>query len=430
MIIPHRLISCLLVLAALALSGVAGCARNENAADSKTPIKVACWGTPDELRIITEALRQWETQNPTVQVKIEHTNYNDYVSKILTSIAGGTPPDIIFTEVDNFVNFYEKDALLSLSEMLVEDMSFDIHNYFPEVVGRFMRDGKVYCIPRDTAPFACVFYNKDLFDEAKVPYPSDDWDWKDLLKKAQALTKSKNGIVQQYGFYAWAWQNFVYSNGGGVVDNVEKPTRCTLAEPKAIEGIQFYADLVLKHRVSPSQTALQNLGMQTSQMFMGGKLAMFASGIWETPGLRAIKNFQWDVAMFPAGPDGKRGFGTGGSGYCILKSTKHPKEAWQVVKALSGEFGQRHFAQAGLAQPANRLIADGPDWAGSDAAPRNKKMLNEAVKYVTYNPFHSSWRKMTDLVINPELDLVYDGAETAETAMCKIAPKIDRLLKE
>ena len=33
--------------------------------------------------------------------------------------------------------------------------------------------------------------------------------------------------------------------------------------------------------------------------------------------LRKIKGLEWDVAMFPKGPSGIRGFGTGGSGYSI-----------------------------------------------------------------------------------------------------------------
>ncbi len=411
---------------------VFGCSRREDASgpSHRVTVKVACWGTPEELDIITRAVRQWEESHPAVEVKIEHTNYSDYVSKILTRIAGGTPPDIIFTEVDNFVNFYSKGALLDLSDMLKNDTNFRIEEFFPQVVARFMQDGKIYCIPRDTAPFACVFYNKDMFDEAGVAYPSDGWDWNEMLDKAKKLTKISRGVVQQYGFYAWAWQNFVYANGGALVDNVDSPMRCTLAEKSATDGLQFHADLVLRHRVSPSQNALKNSGMQVTQMFMSGKLAMFASGIWETPILRQAQNFSWDVAMFPKGPGGKRGFGTGGSGYCILKSSNHPQEAWEVVKALSGEYGQIRNAQAGLAQPANRVIAEGPEWAGSMEPPLNKGMLNEAVQYATYNPFHPKWREIADLYIHPQLDLVFAGAISAEKGMKKILPKIDKLLAE
>jgi len=419
----------LLCVAALAFA-LPGCSSRPTDSKDKTPIKVACWGTPEELRIITSAVAEWQKDHPDIDVRIEHTNYGDYVSKILTRIAGGTPPDIIFTEVDIFASFYEKAAFMDLTPLIQSDPSFKIDDFFPEVVKRFTRDGKIYCIPRDTAPFACVFYNKDLFDEAGIPYPNDDWTWQDLLETAKKLTRISDGRVEQYGFYTWAWQNFVFSNGGNLVDDVDNPTRCTLDEPKALEGLQFYADLVLKHRVTPSQTSLKNLGMQVIQMFMAGKIAMFGSGVWETPMLRKINTFDWDVAMFPKGPGGVRGFGTGGSGYCILKTTKYPKEAWEVLKALSGDYGQIRFADEGLAQPANRVISEGEHWAQSPKLPLNKKMLNEAVKYVTYNPFNPNWRMVMDLYLNPELDLVFTGDETAEQAIRKVTPKINKLLQK
>ncbi|MDP8262119.1 MAG: sugar ABC transporter substrate-binding protein [Candidatus Ancaeobacter aquaticus] len=419
-----------LILIFVSIICINGCTSKSPHAKNVKVIRVGCWGTPDELKIIQDAIDNWQKDHPTIFVKIQHTNYSDYISKILTRIAGGTPPDVIFTEVDMFANFYDKNAFMDLTPFIDNDKDFDIDGFFPEVVARFTKKGKIYCIPRDTAPFACVFYNKDLFDLEKVEYPNDDWNWYDLLHKAKKLTKVENGRTVQYGFYTWAWQNFIYSNGGSLVDNIDNPTKCTLDDPKSLAGLRFNVELINKYKVSPSQTALANLGTQVVQMFMAGKIAMFASGIWEVPMLRKITTFDWDVAMFPMGPTGIRGFGTGGSGYSILKTCKNPAAAWEVVKALSGSYGQIRFADAGLAQPANMKIAEGPHWALSPKLPKNKKMLNEAVQYVTYNPFNPNWRMATDLYINPELDLVFSGKETPKEAMKKIIPKINKILKK
>jgi ABC-type glycerol-3-phosphate transport system substrate-binding protein len=413
----------------LAIILISGCTvRSKD--QGKIIIKVACWGTPEELDIIKTTISSWKKNNPKIEVKLEPIVYQSYVHKILTRIAGGAAPDVIFSEVDMFADLYNKDAFLDLTSFIKEDPHFDINDYFPEVVDRFTINGKIYCIPRDTAPFACIYYNKNLFDQYGVPYPQDDWDWNDLLEKAKKLTIVENERTVCYGFFAWAWQNFVYSNGGRIVDDVKNPKFFTLDQAEAVEGLQFHADLVLKYKVSPSQTALNNLGAGVIQLFIQEKLAMFSSGIWETPLFRKIKNFEWDIAMFPKGLNGKRGFGTGGSGYCILKTTKHPKESWEVVKALSGEYGQRRFAEAGLAQPANKRIASGECWAGSKEPPLNKKMLNEAVQYVTYNPFHSQWRKILALVITPQLDLMYNGEITAKEAMEKAVLEANKMLEK
>jgi ABC-type glycerol-3-phosphate transport system substrate-binding protein len=327
-----------------------------------------------------------------------------------------------------FVTFLAKDALLPLNGFIDRDPSFQVSDFFPEVLQRFTREGKLYAIPRDTAPFACVFYNKRLFDEARLPYPSDDWTLDELLQTAKRLTKREKDRVTQYGFYAWAWQNFVYAHGGRLVDDLDRPTRCVLDDPRAIAGLQFYADLMNAHQVAPTPNALGNLAMGAQQLFMSQRVAMFSSGIWETPILRRIRDFDWDVAMFPKGPSGERAFGTGGTGYCILRSSKHPQAAWEVLKALAGDEGHEQLAEKGLAQPANRRIAQGPAWAESPLPPRNKRMLNEAVRYAVYEPTIPEWREIADLHMLPELDLVFNGQQSAAEAVARIVPKVNAAL--
>ncbi|MDP3790969.1 MAG: sugar ABC transporter substrate-binding protein [Candidatus Omnitrophota bacterium] len=401
-------------------------------AGGKTPveIKVAFWGGPDEVRIMSGVIDEWQKSHPDIIVRLEHTPYRGYVDKLLTRIAGRSSPDIICTEVDLFVTFQSKDVLLDLSPYAAKDPEFDIEGFYPEIIDRFTVNGKLYAIPRDTAPFACIYYNKKLFDEAKIPYPTDDWNVSDLLDKAKALTKiDKDGRVTQYGFYAWAWPNFVYAFGGGLVDNVNNPKKCTLDSKKSLAGLEFYSDLINKYKVHPTSTAMTNLAMGVQGMFMTGRLAMFASGIWETPGLRKIDNFEWDIAMFPKGPNGQRAFGTGGSGYCILKDSKHPNEAFEVVKALSGRKGEAMLADAGLAQPAMVDVTRSEHWVLNDNPPSNKRMLDEAMKYVVYEPFHPAWREAEELYINPELDLVFNGKKSVEESVKSFIGKVNDLLK-
>ncbi|MBN2453140.1 MAG: sugar ABC transporter substrate-binding protein [Candidatus Omnitrophica bacterium] len=415
----------------------AGCAPGQSEAQKAFPnnglpteIKVAFWGAPDEVNIIAGIIDEWKKSHPDILVKLEHTPYRGYVDKLLTRIAGRSAPDIICTEVDLFVTFQSKNVLLDLTPYVTADPEFNLKDFYPQIIDRFTVDGKLYAVPRDTAPFACVYYNKKMFDEAKIPYPTDEWDINDMLEKAQKLTKSdKDGRVTQYGFYAWAWMNFVYAFGGSLVDNVKNPTECILNTKNSVEGLQFYSDLINKHKVQPSATTMTNLAMGVQGMFMTGRLAMFSSGIWETPGLRKIQDFEWDVVMFPKGPSGKRGFGTGGSGYCVLKETKYPKEAFEVVKALSGKNAQMKLAETGLAQPAMMSIAMSKYWADDGKVPYNKKMLDRAMKYVIYDPFSPAWREAKEMYIIPELDLLFSNKKTAWAAVAAFINKVNNLLK-
>jgi ABC-type glycerol-3-phosphate transport system substrate-binding protein len=410
---------------------LAGCSGKPEDATKAAPveIRVAFWGAPEEIGIITESIKTWQETHPNISVRFEHTPFSGYASKILTRIAGGAAPDIVATEVNMFVSFASKRVLEDLGPYVSRDTEFSLDDFYPAVVRRFTVGGKLLAVPRDTAPFACVFYNKDLFDKEGVPYPTDDWTWDDLLDKAKRLTRTDEmGRVTQYGFYGWAWQNFLYSAGGAMVDNIENPTECRLGTEASKMGLQFYADLINKHRVMPAPVALANLGMGIDIMFSSGRLAMFLSGIWETPTLRNY-NFKWDVALFPAGPTGVRRVGTGGTGYAILKSSRHKQEAWEVVKALTGPEGQAELARRGLAQPARRQVAEGTAFARNTDPPANKKMLNQAVEDVVYDPFHPKWREIEAKIISPELELLFNGKEDAEEAVQKMVPQVNEFLK-
>ncbi|MDD5614552.1 MAG: extracellular solute-binding protein, partial [Candidatus Omnitrophica bacterium] len=221
--------------------GVLGCGQ-KTPKDSLQSVRFAFWGSPEEVQIITQAIRGWQKKNPGIDVVLEHTPYGGYASKILTRIAGGDAPDIIAAEVGLFTNFWAKGVFLELSSLIKQDENFSIDRFFGPIASHFTVDDKVYGIPRDVAPFACVYYNKNIFDDNNIPYPNDDWNWDDLLDIARQLTlRDARGRVQRYGFYSWAWQNFVLSSGGSLVDDVKNPTKINLDSQESREGLQFYA---------------------------------------------------------------------------------------------------------------------------------------------------------------------------------------------
>ncbi len=396
--------------------------------DGKISLSFSFWGTPEEIRIIEDTLEPWIKDHPDVDLKLEHIPYSGYQSKLLTRMASKTAPDVIFTENNVFIYFNQKNALLDLTSYIKKDNEFDINDFFPEIVERFTRDGKIYVIPRDIAPICCVYYNKNLFDSAGVSYPTDNWNMNEFLEISKKLTKkNKSGNIIQYGFYTWNWWNFVYCFGGKFVDNVANPKKCILNTKEVINGLQFYKDLVYKYQVSPTPSVL---AAGPIEMFKTGKIAMICSGIWETPVLVKIKKFKWEIAMFPKGPKGIRGFSTGGSGYGINKNTKYPELAWSLLKCLAGNDGQEMLAKTGLAQPANKRICNGKYWAKSKTVPLNKGMLNKAVKYIIFDPFHLNWNKAMVDYISPQIELILLNKRPVKDAIENIVKDVDKLLKE
>jgi len=392
-------------------------------------LRLMYWGDVQEIKIITEMVAKFE-KDTGITVSAERAPSGPpYMEKVLTQLAGGNAPDVLFVEVNNFKSFADKGVLEDLAPYIATDPELKMKDFYPEIIDRFTVDNKLYVLPRDIAPICVVYYNKKMFDKAGVKYPTDDWSWPDgFLKIAKKLTKKDaNGRITQYGFVDdWPiWEAFMYSNGGAMVDNVKKPTKCVLDSKETIDAVQFRADLANKYNVCPSPSQLTSMGgMGTADMFTSGKVAMFFSGIWKTPMFRDIKNFKWDVVMFPKGPKGKRAFPTGGSGYAVTKMSKNKKMAWKLITYLAGKVGQEKLAQTGLAQPAMMSVAESKYFLDSQP-PKHKDIVLKGVKYVVFVPLMSEWEEINVGTIAPRYDKIWNGKETAEKVIKEMVPDIN-----
>ncbi len=414
----------------LAVAGIIASIIMFNGCSNVAPkkLRLMYWGDVQEIKIITEMVEKFE-KDTGITVSAERAPSGPpYMEKVLTQMAGGSAPDVLFVEVNNFKTFAEKGVLEDLAPYIAQDTELKMKDFYPEIIDRFTIDGKLYVLPRDIAPICVMYYNKKMFDKAGVKYPKDDWDWNGFLKIAKKLTKKDaNGRVTQFGFVDdWPiWEAFMYSNGGAMVDNVKKPTKCVLDSRETIEAVQFRADLANKYNVCPSPSQLTSMGgMGTADMFTSGKVAMFFSGIWKTPTFREIKNFKWDVVMFPKGPKGKRAFPTGGSGYAVTKQSRNKKAAWKLITYLAGKEGQEKLAQTGLAQPAMMDVAKSKYFLDNQP-PKHKDIVLAGVKYVVFVPLMSEWEEINVGTIAPSYDKIWNGKETAEKVIKEMVPNIN-----
>ena len=290
-------------------------------------------------------------------------------------------------------------------------------------------DGNVYGIPYDVQPICCLFYNKGHFDEAGIDYPTNEWRWNDLLEAAQALTKVEGERTTQYGFHTTGDVDrnlFVYSNGGTVADSVEKPTKPTFDNPKTIEGVQFWADLINEHKVMPTPAFLESSGQGVSDMFATGRLSMFVGGYW-TFVFNPDKFQQIDLGLqiAPAGPDGTRGYATGGTAYCVSNDTPNVEPAWEFVKFFMGQPGyDAAFASAtqGIIYPPAYI----PSYNShvyldrEDPPIENMQINGEAAEFAWFTPHHPAWVELRSTSIIPTTQLIANGDISVEEGLAEI----------
>lgn len=413
-------------LLAVAFLFMAGCSPSSPTAS--IVLKCTDWGDASESKILNQSTREFEQAHPGVQVEMDHIPYAEYITKLLTEFSGGSAPDVMGINAEQLPSFASKGILLDLNPYIAKDPEIHLADFYPEVVAHYTVDGTLTALPKDIAPVAVIYYNKKMFDEAGLPYPKSDWDYRQFLFDAQQLTrKDAAGRILRYGFadeWGAAWDDWVYDFGGTLVDDQAHPTRCTLDSPQAIAGVGFRRDLIWQYHVAPEPSSLTAMGgAGNSELFINGKAAMLYSGIWKTPLFRQIKGFDWDVVEFPKGPGGKRGFPMSASGYGVVKSCKHPDLAYDLIKSLAGPEGDRYLAQTGLAQPALKAVANSTAFLDGQA-PQSKGFLLGAVQYGHFQPMDPHENEWLALV-NSALDRVWNGEAEVAPTLRKITAEIN-----
>lgn len=421
-------------------------------------LRFVVWDGDESSKVLKTELKNFEAAHPNIKVKFEGVDYAQYQQKLLAQFAAGVAPDVAMMDPANFQSYARRGAFLALDDLIAKTPELNIHEYYPSIVKAHSYQGKLYVLPRDIAPIAIVYYNKKMLNDAGVATPDGKWTWDfvphpadgdhDFLNVLQKMQKKNAaGKVVSWG-YVPGWPDlFVdmvsFGQGANYVDNSEDPTKLNFDDPRIQKAYQWYADLTLKQNLIPTSFDLQ--GTNSRQMFTQKKVAMYQSGIWDTPQLRKEippvdkGGFVWDIALAPGYRNGKRAYPTGGSGYSIMSSTRHPREAWELTRWMAGPHGMMAMARAGIAQPAIRSLAlaepwiPGPNTPEDQQVPHNRIITDQAEPYVIFAPTGILFSEVGNMARQPESS-VQNGdmkADKAFTESQKIAQnRLDTLRKE
>jgi multiple sugar transport system substrate-binding protein len=385
---------------------------------AQSTITFGYWGDPPELPPFEEIVSKYQAAHPDVKIEIQHAPWSGYFTRLDAQLAAGAGPDVFF--ITNVPSYASRGALAPLDD-LIKASNFPIDEYVPSSLLTHSYEGKLYSIPRDSAPSA-LYYNSDAFDAAGVAYPNADWKWADLRDAAIKLTTNEGGRITRYGLALESndWATWVQQNGGKVFDDPLKPTTFLLAEPAAVEAIQYIGDLINKDKVTPNFLEAEQAG-GTAQLFSSGQAAMVITNPSRL-GTFADVPFKWAVANLPAGPTGIHSNRTGGAGFAINANSKNPEAAWAFLQYLAGPEGQSIFAGAKAA--AVPAMTGNETVRAAFKAPFGDVFLREAEVGEQFPQF-PRFVDLSNLYIQPALDLVWNGESTAADALGGIKDKVN-----
>lgn len=300
--------------------------------------------------------------------------------RMLADMQAGTAPDVFQGCCAHFPIWAQKGYTLDLSPFVKADLDqTTIDDWDPiQYASLATRDGRRFGLPKYHGALA-LYYNKDLFDEYRVTYPDASWTYDDYLSAMKRLThdRDSDGRTDLWGgMVDVSWdriQVHVNSWGGHLVDPADS-SRCLMAETPALEAMGWLRARMWDDRVMATLGDVQRLG--TGEAFASGKLAMVEDGSWSLKYILEKANFRVGVAPFPAGPARRATLATT-DGFGIYSGTRHPDEAWELVKFLISKDYGRAMARAHFLQPARASLLD--EWANFVREQYARKVKDEDI---------------------------------------------------
>jgi multiple sugar transport system substrate-binding protein len=390
--------------------------------EEKVTVRITTWAGVEESAELQEVIDEVNSKVAHFQI-VHEPAPDDYYTKVQTALAGGTSADLIWLSQEWIAGMADQGALLDITDYLRGD-SVAIHpaanldDYFSDVIKTAMFQGQYYGLPWIAQPVV-MYYNRALFDEAGLDYPTLDWDWDMFKSSAAELTKDLDGDGEndQWGFTLTGWpppQMFVWQAGGEVIADDLSTSPIDTAE--AINGFDFYASMIYNDVHAPPEAVIQEQGF--GEMFKAGKIAMFMGGAADD--LDRVEGLDVGVVAVPAGPAGRPTFAWNAS-TVIAAQTENPDVAYEALVMLTD--GIHHWK---IVAPRKSLAtAEGI----TEAEPRkaeNAEAIAEAAAFMrAFNiiPNHQEW----DSIFWGEfMDPLFHGEGTAE----ELAPEIRPLLED
>ncbi|MEZ6192670.1 MAG: extracellular solute-binding protein, partial [Phycisphaerales bacterium] len=357
--------------------------------DTRTTLTILHWGDNAEIAIVQTLVAAFEAEHPDIRVNRIHAS--DYDTKLNTMFAAGSPPDLFYLRYEDLPKLADMGLLEPIDARIEDDVKATgedwIDAFYPVLLDAFQYDGKqigqgpLYGIPKDFTPML-MYANLGLFQRAGVPVPYNGWTWDefdDAMLKITAL-KDPNGEV--YGAVIASWpavlRNMIWAHGGDFF-NGNDYTDVTLDEPGAVAALEHIRRMRFEDKTAYNASSGDAQGLGEEE-FVTGRIGVVGPiGRWRTPKFRDIDTFDWDVVPLPhqQGADPVSSIAVVAWG--MSSTSKHPDEAFTLMKFLCGPIGQRLTAQSGLAVPCTRPVAESDDFLQPDKRPANARLFIDLI---------------------------------------------------
>ena len=347
-------------------------------------------------------------------------SYADIAQKLTAGIAAKSVPDV--AQMGGAPTMGDSGAVINMADLVSAADKADIFDGFWEY-NKYK--GQIVSMPfNNSVPL--LYYNVDLFKAAGLDPAKPPTTWDELVTAAKALTKDTNGDGKpdQWGFNThtdthWYFSAMLMQNGGKVLSDDGK--KVVYNGPEALEALQFWGDLVNKHKVMPA-----NQHAQAAPDFLAGKLGMIMRSSSTLTTLERDAKFKLGVTGLPC----KKvcSVPIGGASLLVFKTTAEKQKAaadfvkWMTSPANSVDL----FLQTGYV-PIRKSVSNEPALKDYMAKSPNAEMLVKQLQYASAIPLFSELGN-SDEQLRKAIEKIELGVGTAQEALNTAADVINKAL--
>jgi multiple sugar transport system substrate-binding protein len=387
------------------------------------------WMEKDRQLWEEKIIAPFEEANPGISVVLQTSPYPLYVTKSLTSIASGNRlADVMLAEDWFGQELIHKKYASNLTEYITRDITIDefTTDTFTEWRGMEQRPDELFGFPACLG-LTVLFYNKDMFDRAGIPYPDTAWTYEDLRRVGAQLTIDANGdgTPEQWGLsfdvHYTGLETVVYSLGGRIL--ADDMRRADLSGPATRAAFGYVRDLFLGNRIASNTSSFVN----PWDSFVGRRAAMILIGSLGSINLEGSP-MRWDLTFPPKGPDGRRMSRRFTMAFMIPRNSPHPEEAWKLLHWILTKSPVEHLTTQYMGMmPTWKPATASPAWLAASPV-HNRHLLIELEERHAFPLFTPAWQEWRDNNLTPEMLLMIQGKKPLERCLADAERRINAVL--
>lgn len=360
---------------------------NETDKDKEKPVKirVAYYAAGEAADTMAKIVDEFMKDNPGIEVETIQSNWGGHYERLKAELAAGAAPEVFLLDGVYIPQYAERGVLEDLTDRA---SSLDEEKYLGIKQLR-NPEGKLYGIPQGIQ-VDVLYYNKDMFDEASVEYPTDEWTLDDLKEAAIKLTNEEHyGFAIPSNQLRYGWYPIIRQFGGDILD--ETRTQSTIAsDPKVREAMEFIYDAWNTDKYVPEFDAMAGeLTNKSHTYFPRKKVAMFYDAFVGTTRCNEA-GINYDVVIQPKQEERYASFIANS---WVLNSDigEEEKEAgWKFMEYYLSEKAQKLHATVANSLPSNKAVME-EMLSDTTTVPANKKAFLDTFEFAATLAENAVW---------------------------------------